>query len=178
MSFIDSALKQSRHHLFSTYRVLEEAHRTFNAHNPPYNKIKYQRPMDDDFKDANLDATIQRYKQNPHKLQEAETLIELRAARRMRKKAEAKREAERQAEIEEEKNIRKAEAEGTMSECGCCFCDYPLNRMVHCDNDDVLHWFCRGCAKQNAETEIGNSKYQLVCMSMDGCKAGFSLDQR
>ena len=29
-----------------------------------------------------------------------------------------------------------------------------------------------------AETQIGLSKYTLECMSMDGCKAGFSYDQR
>lgn len=29
-----------------------------------------------------------------------------------------------------------------------------------------------------AENEIGLSKYELVCMSMDGCDAGFSNDQR
>jgi TRIAD3 protein (E3 ubiquitin-protein ligase RNF216) len=29
-----------------------------------------------------------------------------------------------------------------------------------------------------AETQIGLSKYELTCMSMDGCQAGFSLEQR
>ncbi len=28
------------------------------------------------------------------------------------------------------------------------------------------------------ETQIGLSKYELACMSMDGCTAGFSLDQQ
>jgi TRIAD3 protein (E3 ubiquitin-protein ligase RNF216) len=181
MTFIDSALNQSGYRLFSTYRVLEEAHRTFDVRQPPYNKIKYQnkaRRMDDDHTDANLEATIQRMTQSGYQNQEAEILRELQAARRIRKKAEAKVRAERQAEIDEEENARRAEAEGTMSECGCCFGDYPLNRMVHCDSIETIHFFCRKCAKQNADTEIGNSKYHLGCMSMDECKAGFSLDQR
>lgn len=178
MNFIDTALNQSGYRLFSTYRVLDEAHRTYDIRRPPYNKIKYQRKIEDEYKDTNLEGTIHRMMQNVHQTQEVEILRELQAARRIRKKAEAKREADLQAEIEEEKNVRKAEAEGTMSECGCCFGDYPLNRMVHCDNGEVMHWFCRGCAKQNADTEIGNSKYELRCMSMDGCSSGFSLDQR
>lgn len=180
MTFIDSALSQSGYRLFSTYRVLEEAHRTFDPRQPLYNKIRLTktRKMEDNFTDANIENTIERMMQTGYQIQEAEILRELRAARRMRKKAEAKRQAEFQAEIEEEKNLRKAEAEGTMSECGCCFNDYPLNRMVHCNHEVLMHWFCRGCAKKNADTEIGNSKYHLGCMSMDGCDASFSLDQR
>ena len=176
MTFIDTALQNSGYRLFSTYRILEEAHQTFDARRPPYNKIKYQRKMDEQWKDANLEETIELMMQGGRYL-EVEILREFKAARRVRKKAEAKRQAELLAEIEEQKNIRKAEAEGTMAECGCCFGDFPLNRMIHCDNN-TLHFFCRGCAKQNADTEIGNSKYELRCMSMDGCSAGFSIDQR
>jgi TRIAD3 protein (E3 ubiquitin-protein ligase RNF216) len=181
MTFIDIALSQSGYRLFSTYRVLEEAHRTFDARRPPYNKIKRQiktRKMEDDYTDASLENTIQRMMQTGYQNQEAEILRELQAARRIRKKAEAKLQAELQTKLEEEENVRRAEAEGTMSECGCCFCEYPLNRMVHCNHEVLMHWFCRGCAKQNADTEIGNSKYHLGCMSMDVCDAGFSLEQR
>lgn len=178
MNFIDSALQQSGYRLFSTYRVLEEAQRTFDPHRPSYNKIKYQRKIEDQFKEANLEGTIQRMMQSAYHLEEVEILRELQAARRIRKKAEAKRQAEVKAEIQEQKNLLKAQAEGTMSECGCCCGDYPLNRMIHCDSEEVMHWFCRGCAKHSADTEIGNSKYDLRCMSMDGCSAGFSREQR
>ncbi|KAK0715514.1 hypothetical protein B0H67DRAFT_242131 [Lasiosphaeris hirsuta] len=85
--------------------------------------------------------------------------------------------AERRREREELDNISHARAEGTMTECGCCFDDFPLNRMVHCDGHG-MHWFCRGCTKQMAETQIGLSKYELTCMSMDGCNASFSHEQR
>lgn len=179
MNFIDSTLNQSGYRLFSTYRVLDEAHRTFDV-NPrriPYNKIKHQRKMEDEYKDANLEGTIQRMTQNGYQNREVEVLRELQAARRIRKKAGAKRQAAYLAKIEEEKNVQRAQADGTMGECGCCFGDYPMNRMVHCDKE-VIHFFCRACAKQNADTEIGNSKYELHCMSMDGCSGGFSLDQR
>lgn len=177
-NFIDTALRQSGHRLFSTYRVLEEAHRTFDPQRPSYNKIKHQRTIEARFKDANLEGTIQQLMRNAYHQEEVEILRELQAARRMRKKAEAKYEAEAKAEIEEQKNLLKAQAEGTMSECGCCCGDYPLNRMVHCDSEEAMHWFCKGCAKQSAHTEIGNSKYELRCMSMEGCSAGFSHEQR
>jgi TRIAD3 protein (E3 ubiquitin-protein ligase RNF216) len=179
MTFITRTLDQSGYRLFSAYRVLEEAHRTFDQRRPPYNKIKNLRKMCTAFKEEHLEQHIQDILRSPFPPEhEVEALRELQAARRIRMKADEKRLLERQSEIEEEENFRRAEAEGTMSECGCCFGDFPLNRMVHCDNEQVLHWFCRGCAKQNADTEIGNSKYQLHCMSMDGCKAGFSLEQR
>ncbi len=177
MNFIDSTLNQSGYRLFSAYRVLEEAHRTFDPLRPPYNKIKHQRKMQNEYKGANLEFTIGRITESGHQNEQVEILRELQAARRIRKKLEAKRQAELQAENEERDNIWKAQAEGTMSECGCCFDDFPLNRMVHCDSE-ILHWFCRACAKRNADTEIGSSKYELRCMSMDGCEAGFSLDQR
>jgi TRIAD3 protein (E3 ubiquitin-protein ligase RNF216) len=175
MAFIDATLNQARHHLFPSYRVLEEAERTWNPERPPYNKIKQPRKMKREYREEEVELAL---KNEATPQQEMLAMRELQTARRARKKADNKRQAERQAELDEEENIRKALAEGTMVECGCCFSDYPLNRMVHCDNEDLLHWFCRSCAKQTAETEIGNSKYELKCMSMDGCKFGFSNEQK
>ncbi|ESZ90583.1 hypothetical protein SBOR_9034 [Sclerotinia borealis F-4128] len=174
MTFIDATLISSNHRLFSAYRVLEQAHRTFDAANPPYQRIKNLRRMPAMYREDQVEEAI-RLDATP-----ARTVVyeELRAARAVRKNAESRRRAEREAELAEEENERKAQAEGTMSECGCCYGDYPLNRMVHCKNEEVLHWFCRGCARQTAENEIGNSKYELICMSTDGCTAGFSLEQR
>jgi TRIAD3 protein (E3 ubiquitin-protein ligase RNF216) len=174
MTFIDSTLVLSQHRLFHAYRVLEEAQRTFNNENPPYNKLKKARHSATHYNNENLAAAITANTTDPERV---EVFRELQAARMVRRKADQERLAERQAEIEEEINLKRSEAEGTMSECGCCFGDYPLNRMVHCDGD-TLHWFCRACARQTAETEIGNSKYELHCMSMDGCDAGFSAEQR
>jgi TRIAD3 protein (E3 ubiquitin-protein ligase RNF216) len=173
--FIDACLAQSGHRLYSAYRVLEEAHRTFEPNKPAYNRMKSSRKVSAIYREENIGTLFESL---AGKQAEIEILQELQAARRIKKKAEAKRQAERQLELDEEENVRKAEAEGTMQECGCCFGDFPLNRMIHCNNDEVLHFFCRGCARQSAETEIGASKYQLFCMSTDGCKAGFSIQQR
>ncbi|KAG4431417.1 hypothetical protein IFR05_013098 [Cadophora sp. M221] len=178
MNYINTTLSHTGYRLFSAYEVLEEAQRTWSRSKAPYQRLKNPRKSDDytDHKvadylasPADVDGFIDREK--------VEVFEELQAARRIRSKADARRAAERAAEIEEEENVTKAEAEGTMSECECCCCEYPLNRMVHC-NAENEHWFCRGCAKRTAEVEIGKSKYELHCMSTEKCSAGFSLDQR
>lgn len=152
---------------------MEEAQRTWDATAPTYQKLKKNRATNE-FKDENLDAKLTLYAMDQPKKEIIEELI---AARRIRRKADQKRLELRQAELAEEENTRKAEEEGTMSECGCCMGDYPINRMVHCDSDE-MHWFCRGCALKTAETEIENARYEIKCMSMDGCEGGFSLEQR
>jgi TRIAD3 protein (E3 ubiquitin-protein ligase RNF216) len=188
MTFIDRCLKQNGHRLYSTYQILEEAHRTHHEA-PLYNKIKLKRNTPKVYTRETIQAQIQNAKNeiavgqiHPYALgqlpMELEVLEELAAAWRLKDKEDAKRQAAVELELAEEENVRKAEAEGTMSECACCCVDFPLNRMVHCDSPKVLHWFCRGCALTSAETEIGKSKYELVCMSMDGCTAGFSMEQR
>ena len=85
--------------------------------------------------------------------------------------------AEEAREMEEKENLEKAKAEGAITECGCCFDELPFNRMVHCDGD-TSHWFCFDCARRQAESQIGQQLYHLGCMSMDGCDATFSRDQK
>ncbi|KAK0620228.1 ring finger protein [Immersiella caudata] len=93
-------------------------------------------------------------------------------------KAESQdRKSQAMQENEEKLNLSRAKAEGLTADCECCFDEFALNRMVHC-NGDPLHWFCCVCAKSQAEVQIGLSKYDLTCMSMDQCQAGFALDQR
>ncbi|KAK0120488.1 hypothetical protein ONS96_010699 [Cadophora gregata f. sp. sojae] len=174
MNFINATLSRSGYRLFSAYEVLEEAERTWSD-NKLYPRLKHARKSSDF-----TEKKVSDYLAFPGVIvdrEKVEVFEELQAARRIRQKADARRAAERAAEVEEEENIARAEAEGTMSECQCCCCDYPLNRMVHC-NGETLHWFCRGCAKRTAEVEIGKSKYELHCMSTDKCPGGFSLDQR
>lgn len=175
LTFIDAALRLSNYHLFPAYTFLEEAQRTWNPANPSYNEIKSARKVVTKYNPVEVDALLANKSTSPDKML---ALRELVAARRMRLKADEKRRAERQAELDEEENTRQAERDGTMTECGCCFSDYPLNRMVHCNSEQALHWFCRSCARQAAENEIGNSKYVLNCISMDSCEATFSHEQK
>ena len=174
VTFVDACLTQSGGALFPAYRVLEEAHRTWDRSRPAYKKLVRPRKRNNNYDGHVLESRIAQGSTLPENM----VLRELQAAQRVRRKAEAKRDEKLQAELAETENLAKAIAEGTMLECGCCFDDHPLNRMVHCNNDDQIHWFCRKCARQNAETEIGESRYLLKCMSMDSCEAGFSLEQR
>lgn len=41
----------------------------------------------------------------------------------------------------------------------CCYTEYEIDKMTHCANSEDPHRFCFGCAKTNAETEIGKGKY-------------------
>lgn len=172
MNFIDATLSQLGYRLFSAYQILEEAQRNYNPANPPYNKVKKRNTNE-----YTKDGVVVLLETSGIPPDRVEVLEELVAARRIRTKADQEREAARQIELEEELNTQRAEAEGSMKECGCCCCDFPLNRMVHCDADEA-HWFCRRCALTNAETQIGASRYDLECMSMEGCTAGFSREQR
>lgn len=174
MSFIDSTLSLSGYRLFHAYRVLEQAEREWNPANPTYQKLKSNRKMPARYNEQNLQAAITT---NAEPGEVIEAILEIQAARKVRAKADEARAAEHLYQLAEEANERQAQLDGTMSECGCCFGDYPMNRMIHCDSD-TFHWFCRGCAKQMADTEIGASKYELHCMSMEGCEGGFARDQR
>ncbi|CAK7270084.1 hypothetical protein SEPCBS57363_003922 [Sporothrix epigloea] len=106
-----------------------------------------------------------------------EALEEYSAALQIRQLRKSQREAEKLRKVEEATNFRRAQRDGTAKECECCFGDFAMNRMVHCEAS-LMHWFCRDCAQRMAESQIGLSKYILECMSIDGCKAGFSHHQR
>ncbi|KAI5463512.1 hypothetical protein BGZ63DRAFT_352285, partial [Mariannaea sp. PMI_226] len=86
------------------------------------------------------------------------------------------REETRTKEIER-RNLEVAIAKGDMRDCECCFGDFPTNRLVHCDAE-TRHWFCYDCARRNAEAAVGLLKYELTCISTDGCVGGFSRAQR
>ncbi|KAI1336936.1 hypothetical protein F5Y15DRAFT_191612 [Xylariaceae sp. FL0016] len=98
---------------------------------------------------------------------------EFRAARELRDFKDAKIAAVAQ----EKDNFARAQREGLTAECSICYEEGALNRMIQCSGE-TIHWFCRDCMKSQAETQVGMSKYELTCMSMDGCTAGFSHKQR
>lgn len=93
-------------------------------------------------------STPQRHQYSPEALGETirnavdprqkEALEEFRAAIQVCEARETARRAERQRKLEEAENWERARAEGSTSECGCCFDEFALNRMVHC-NGEVFH---------------------------------------
>lgn len=164
---LHKVLKEKNDYLFQTYIALDIAYADGEASSPYESKKVPTKPLD-------IELEFLRNGWHPaHK----DAIAEFHAAQKICEDKAAIRADKNRQEQEELDNINRAKAEGTMSECGCCFEEFPLNRMVHC-NGDELHWFCRGCAKRMAETEVGLSKYHLACMSMDGCTGDFSQDQR
>ncbi|RDX42329.1 hypothetical protein OH76DRAFT_1363022 [Lentinus brumalis] len=75
-------------------------------------------------------------------------------------------EAKRAAKVEEELRL---EEEGGI-ECGCCFSEYPFDKMVQCPE---AHLFCTTCMMSYAETKLGEHDAQIVCMDQSGCKLPF-----
>ncbi|EWC47947.1 hypothetical protein DRE_02829 [Drechslerella stenobrocha 248] len=55
-------------------------------------------------------------------------------------------------------------------ECGCCFGEVPFLELTQCSDG---HLFCFDCGRRNAETEVGQQKYKLLCMDASGCRKEF-----
>lgn len=101
--------------------------------NPLFRKKKGRAPRSPPFLAGILDERIRDCRDEG----EREALEEVRAARiavhiEATEAAEAKRK-----EQEEFENFELAKAEGTITDCGCCFVEYAINRMVHCDGEEV-----------------------------------------
>ncbi|KAI0691586.1 hypothetical protein C8Q76DRAFT_634530 [Earliella scabrosa] len=74
--------------------------------------------------------------------------------------------AKRAAEIAEELRVQE---EGGI-ECGCCFSEYPFEKMVQCPE---AHLFCTTCMITYAETKLGEHDARISCMDQSGCKLLF-----
>ncbi|OHF00534.1 ubiquitin-conjugating enzyme [Colletotrichum orchidophilum] len=128
-------------------------------------------PLDRSFEGEYLDNLIKTSSADQKRAFE-----ELVAARRVQKATHTKRAKAKLHAAKEAENFENAKAFGTVTDCGCCFGEFAVNRMVCCENE--IHVFCVDCARRNAETAVGLSKYELLCMSTDGCSAGFSRKER
>ncbi|KAI1095048.1 hypothetical protein F5B19DRAFT_443173 [Rostrohypoxylon terebratum] len=100
-------------------------------------------------------------------------IAELRAAREL----DDFKQEKVKLEAQEKMNFDLAKSAGRTEDCGCCFEECAINRMIHCDGE-TTHRFCRDCMKSQVETNIGLSKHELSCMSMDGCSGSFDGAQR
>ncbi|KAI3556934.1 ubiquitin-conjugating enzyme [Colletotrichum abscissum] len=108
--------------------------------------------------------------------EEKRVLEELVAARRVLRVTRNRLDAARFEAAREAANFEIAKATGSFTDCGCCYSEFALNRMVRCENGN--HFFCLECARRNAETVVGLSKYEITCMSIDGCDSGFAHKER
>lgn len=67
-----------------------------------------------------------------------ELFEEYRAARVYQLKSRSDAEEKQRKKKREDENLAQAVAEGSTRDCGCCFVECAINRMVHCDSE-VLH---------------------------------------
>lgn len=102
---------------------------------------------------------------------------ELWALRKKNEKADAAQREERARAAEEEANLAHAKETNTISDCGCCFSEFPHNRMLLCDDPQAAHWICYTCVRTYVESQIGSSKHNLICIHFDGCKATWARSQ-
>ncbi|KAI0872935.1 hypothetical protein GGS24DRAFT_491117 [Hypoxylon argillaceum] len=166
---IRTLLLENQRSVFETYIMMDEKLRNQNNAEVPWKEKKSPTKINHQFTPNGL-LTLDLSK---YKTAERAALAEFTAARKVR----AVRNAKVTAEAEELDNFHRAQIEGQTTDCGICFEECPLNRMVQCEGE-TMHWFCRNCLRSQAEAQIGMAKYEITCMSMDGCSAGFSRAQR
>ncbi|OAF56327.2 hypothetical protein VC83_06635 [Pseudogymnoascus destructans] len=185
MSFIMKHFYDSGMVIYTTYQSLAEDERAWDPSNPSYHKLKQARRVKS-FHPSTVEEKLTNPETPPDQKRAYAELKDVRIGRANwegKLAAKRKREADAAAakkkyEADEALNLELAMKEGTMEDCGCCFDDYPRNRMVHCNNESVSHYFCKRCARLHAETQIGSGKYELQCMSTDVCEADYSNSQR
>ncbi len=166
---IRNLLLENNMSVFETYTAMDEKLRNRDNTNMPWKEKKTLSKTKHEFTPdrlSSLDMSV-------YKTEERAAFAEFAAARELR----AMKDAKIAAEAEEKSNYLRAQIDGQTSECGICFEECALNRMVRCEGE-TMHWFCRNCLKSQAESQIGMAKYELTCMSLDGCSAGFSRGQR
>ncbi len=167
---IDNILKQNDHRLYATYLALDKASWSQDMAPARVKKLANSRPAHPEIalRNSVVDAEVDALAAFDAASADCRAKAEVREA----KESEEGRKAQEEAE-----NLERAKAQGLVSDCGCCYEEMPLNRMVHC-NGTTLHWFCIECARRTAETVVGLSKHHIECISMDGCDATFSRDQK
>ncbi|GAQ83102.1 e3 ubiquitin-protein ligase [Klebsormidium nitens] len=75
--------------------------------------------------------------------------------------------------LAEKLNEEEYAGEGQEIECGCCYSEYPFEKMVQCAEG---HLFCFACLKRRVEESTFGAAAaggSLPCMDTDGCEAEF-----
>ncbi|RYP21682.1 hypothetical protein DL765_002143 [Monosporascus sp. GIB2] len=163
------SILSAKRSLFDAYAHMDDVTRNWDDQNPPWQPKKTPTKSTNAYTPENFSS----FDYSSYPAEEKAALDELRAARELR----AHKDAKTVAEAEEQANFARAQMSGQTAECGCCYDEQALNRMAQCDGE-MVHFFCGSCLRRQAETQVGYSKYELKCMSMDGCSGGFSYTQR
>ncbi|KAL0960254.1 hypothetical protein HGRIS_011885 [Hohenbuehelia grisea] len=72
--------------------------------------------------------------------------------------------------VNDKMDVDEAAADGDGIECGCCFTDYPFDKMVQCPEG---HLFCTECMTSYASNKLGSHDANIICMDQSGCKLPF-----
>ncbi|OAX80610.1 hypothetical protein ACJ72_05050 [Emergomyces africanus] len=156
--YIHSVL-QSQKSLFAAYSSLDQAENTYDMSNPALYKRR---------RGSKTDALGL----SPNVPINSDLLRELQVAREERRKKEESRRQEQELAKLEAQNEATCIAQGNVMECQCCYADVPTSRMIPCTGQNI-HFFCKECVRSAAKTQIGIMKYEVNCMDMSGCAAGF-----
>ncbi|KAF4335907.1 RING finger (TRIAD) [Fusarium beomiforme] len=157
LKVIQQILSENRNHLFPTFTAIDAAiNRADDDHQLPWKFKKTPSIQKPRYRKERIDASIQSCPNDWEK----ELMKELEAARLFQWNVAEQSRVAALAEEAERINLETADAKGEVTES-----DHP-------------HPFCINCARRHAETQIGLSKYELECMSMNGCTAGFSYTER
>ncbi|KAI1973127.1 hypothetical protein LOZ53_004148 [Ophidiomyces ophidiicola] len=132
---------------------------------PPYERIPGQRTKRGEIPPFETVHISRAHRKN--------LISEFQDARAARTQKKEKKRQEAEAERLEEENTAIHAATGGLIECGCCFTETALNRLVCCAGAEA-HFFCASCIKSNVKTQIGYMRYEIDCMDMSQCNAGFS----
>ncbi|KAL8968215.1 MAG: hypothetical protein Q9183_002567 [Haloplaca sp. 2 TL-2023] len=168
--FIDAKYKELGH-LYPTYLALDIAEENYDISAPrPYERLKHSRKpkFNGQLVDNSMYPTGYGY---------PELRAELAAARAQRAKLQTKRKVQKDAVAADAAAEKALRDSNQVMECKCCFDDVTINKITFCSGDDP-HPFCFDCATQNADTQIGLSRYTLSCMDGSGCQATFSRGER
>lgn len=126
---IYETMKAHHNFMLPTYLALYEQMCKSKA---PVKKTPSQ--QDTDYAPENLASTIEDCRDPT----ETDFLKEFQIARRIRESRDKKKQDEVDEQNAEQRNLEGAQARGEVMDCGCCYVEAALNRMVHCDND-VAH---------------------------------------
>ncbi|KAH6957621.1 hypothetical protein BKA56DRAFT_703549 [Ilyonectria sp. MPI-CAGE-AT-0026] len=170
---VQKLLTQHGLNLVPTYLALSEIVREGDQAAEPWKKKKRPTVQEAQYRPENIDDTIEKCNDGAEK----KMLREVRAARLIQASLDMRKRKHLRVKEAGMKDYEEAKSHCQLMDCQCCFAEFPRNRLVSC-NAASSHWFCVDCTRRNAETLVGLSKYELTCMSTDGCEAGFSHAQR
>jgi hypothetical protein len=155
--------------LYGTFHFLAEHEKTYNNRpQKPYVRSRLGRS-----------ALEKKYQRTAAEQREGHQYIsvvnELQAARQQLHREETRQKRQRADEAAEANNFTTHQLQGSLIECQCCFNDAPINRVVHCENDE-MHFFCNKCIEARAKEQIGSLKHEMQCMDISGCAAELSRE--